>query len=97
MRRNVEALALLEYRQGHYMEAIGWCYRHGMDSIDARTATTSLIKALSGWRLAGYKEAAANWNQAYELIHASRRKASISGVPLRRYFQGHPKTSMVPV
>ena len=69
-----EALALLEYRQGHFNEAIGWCYRHGTDAADARTATTSLIKAMSGWRLAGYKEAAANWNRAYELIHAKSQE-----------------------
>ncbi|HWW01157.1 MAG TPA: serine/threonine-protein kinase [Candidatus Acidoferrum sp.] len=77
-----ETLALLEYRQGHFMEAIGWCYRHGMDATDARTATTSLIKAMSGWRLAGYKEAAANWNQAFELIHAkSKEGLDIGSLP----------------
>jgi len=69
-----EALALLEYRQGHFNKAIGWCYRYGMDAANARTATTSLLKAMSGWRLAGYKEAAANWNQAYELIHAKSQE-----------------------
>jgi hypothetical protein len=68
-----EALALLEYRQGHFNEAIVWAYRFE-DSPNARTATTSLIKAMSGWRLAGYQEAAANWNQACELIHAKSQE-----------------------
>jgi len=85
-----EALALLEYRQGHFMEAIGWCYRHGMDAADARTATTSLMKAMSGWRLAGYQEAAANWNQAYELIHAkSQEGLDIGSAPSTLF----PRTS----
>jgi hypothetical protein len=76
-----EALALLEYRQGHYHEAIAWAYRFE-DSANARTATTSLIKAMSGWRLAGYHDAVANWNQAYELIHAkSQEGLDIGSVP----------------
>jgi serine/threonine protein kinase len=83
-----EALALLEYRQGHFIEAIGWCYRHGMDSADSRTATTSLIKAMSGWRLAGYKEAAANWNQACELIHAKSQEGLDIGSATSTLFPG---------
>ena len=86
-----EALALLEYRQGHFTEAIGWCYRHGMDSANARTATTSLIKAMSGWRLAGYKEAAANWNQAYELIHAKSQEGLDIGSAPSTLFPGTPE------
>ena len=85
-----EALALLEYRQGHFKEAIGWSYRHGMDSANARTATTSLIKAMSGWRLAGYKEAAANWNQAYELIHAKSQEGLDIGSASSTLFPGTP-------
>jgi len=83
-----EALALLEYRQGHFKEAIGWCYRHGMDAADARTATTSLIKAMSGWRLADYPEAAANWNQACELIHAKSREGLDIGSDSSTLFPG---------
>jgi tetratricopeptide (TPR) repeat protein len=86
-----EALALLEYRQGRFIEAIGWCYRHGMDAADARTATTSLIKAVSGWRLAGYKEAAANWNQAYELIHAKSQEGLDIGSAPSTLFPGTPE------
>jgi hypothetical protein len=86
-----EALALLEYRQGHFMEAIGWCYRQGIeDSANARTATTSLIKAMSGWRLAGYPEAAANWNQAYELIHAKSQEGLDVGSASSTLFPGTP-------
>ena len=83
-----EALALLEYRQGHFMEAIGWSYRHGTDSTDARTATISLIKAMSGWRLAGYPEAAANWNQACELIHAKSQEGLDIGSAPSSLFPG---------
>jgi serine/threonine protein kinase len=83
-----EALALLEYRQGQFNEAIGWCYRHGTDSTDARTATTSLIKAMAGWRLAGYKEAAANWNQASELIHAKAQEGLDIGSVSATLFPG---------
>lgn len=85
-----EALALLEYRQGHFKEAIGWSYRHGVDSANALTATTSLIKAMSGWRLAGYKEAAANWNQAYELIHARSQEGLDIGSASSTLFPGTP-------
>jgi serine/threonine protein kinase len=83
-----EALALLEYRQGNFREAIRWCYRHGTDTTDARTATTSLIKAISGWRLAGYKEAAANWNQAYELIHVKSQEGLAIGSAPSTLFPG---------
>ena len=83
-----EALALLEYRQGHFNEAIGWCYRHGLDTADARTATTSSIKAMSGWRLADYPEAAANWNQAYELIHAKAQEGLDIGSASSTLFPG---------
>ena len=83
-----EALALLEYRQGHFMEAINWSYRHGMDAADARTATTSLIKAMSGWRLAGYQEAAVNWNQACELIHAKSQEGLDIGSAPSTLFPG---------
>jgi len=83
-----EALALLEYRQGHFNDAIGWCYRHGMDTANARTATTSLIKTMSGWRLAGYKEAAANWNQAYELIRAKSQEGLAIGSTTSTFFPG---------
>ena len=86
-----EALALLEYRQGHFKEAIGWCYRHGMDAADARTATTSVIKAMSGWRLAGYKEAAANWIQACELIHAKSQEGLDIGSAASTLFPGTPE------
>jgi hypothetical protein len=86
-----EALALLEYRQGHFIEAIGWCYRHGTDATDARTATTSLIKAMSGWRLAGYREAAANWNRAYELIHAKSQEGLDIGSAPATLFPGTPE------
>ena len=86
-----EALALLEYRQGHFREALAWCYRPGMeDSANARTATTSLIKAMSGWRLAGYQEAAANWDQAYELIHAKSQEGLDIGSAPSTLFPGTP-------
>jgi len=86
-----EALALLEYRQGHFNEAIVWCYRQGMDVTDARTAATSLLKAMSGWRLAGYKEAAANWNQAYELLHAKSQEGLDIGSASSTLFPGTPE------
>ena len=41
-----EALALLEYRQGHFIEAIGWCYRHGMD---LRCTQPVLVGFLTSW------------------------------------------------
>jgi serine/threonine protein kinase len=86
-----EALALLEYRQGHFKEALGWCYRNGIeDSANARTATTSLIKAMSGWRRAGYQEAAVNWNQAYELIHAKSQEGLDVGSASSTFFPGTP-------
>jgi serine/threonine protein kinase len=82
-----EALALLEYRLGHFREALAWSYRFE-DSPNARTATTSLLKAMSGWRLAGYKEAAANWNQAYELIHAKSQEGLAIGSATATLFPG---------
>ena len=85
-----EALALLEYRQGHFIEAIRWCYRHGMDAANARTAITSLIKAMSGWRLADYPEAAASWNRAYELIHAKSQEGLDIGSASSTLFPGTP-------
>ena len=87
-----QALALLEYRRGHFTDAIVWCYRPGIeDSANARTATTSLIKAMSGWRLAGYHEAAANWNQAYELIHAKSQEGLDIGSASSTLFPGSPE------
>jgi len=83
-----EALALLEYRQGRFHEAISWCYRYGLDSPNARTATTSLLKAMAGWRLAGYQEAAANWIQAYELIHAKSQEGLDIGSARSTLFPG---------
>src|SRR5208283_1489638 len=65
--------------------------RHGMDTADARTATTSLLKAMSGWRLAGYKEAAANWNRAYELIHAKSQEGLDIGSASSTLFPGTPE------
>ena len=85
-----EALALLEYRQGHFQEAIVWSYRQGVDPANARNATTSLIKAMSGWRLADYPEAAANWNQAYELIHAKSHEGLAIGSAPATLFPGTP-------
>ena len=85
-----EALALLGYREGRFYEAINWSYRFE-DSPNARTATTSLLKAMSGWRLAGYKEAAANWNLAYELIHAKSQEGLDIGSPSSTLFPGTPE------
>jgi len=43
---------------------------------------------MSGWRLAGYKEAAANWNQAYELIHAKSQEGLAIGSATATLFPG---------
>jgi hypothetical protein len=87
-----EALALLEYRQGHFHEAITWSYRCGFEDFpNARSATTSLLKAMSAWRLAGYKDAAANWNRAYELIHAKSQEGLDIGSAPSTLFPGTPE------
>lgn len=58
-----EALALLEYRRGHFSEALNWCYRCESYPIHsgARLTTISVIKALSNWRLSQYQTAVQDW------------------------------------
>jgi len=67
-----EALALLNYRRGDFSNAIGWCERcQGYPFYDApRLCTTSLIKAMSEWRMSQYPYAVADWTEAWELIQA---------------------------
>ena len=43
---------------------------------------------MSGWRLAGYKEAAVNWNQACELIHAKSQEGLDIGSAPSTLFPG---------
>jgi tetratricopeptide (TPR) repeat protein len=67
-----EVQALWEYRQGHFPQALDWCYRIEGYAVDdaARISATSLIKAMSGWRLGQYQSARVDWTAACELIHA---------------------------
>ena len=67
-----EVLALWEYRQGHCSQALSWGYINEGNAVDdtARNASTSLIKAMSGWRLGQYQSARVDWTAACELIHA---------------------------
>src|SRR5208337_468838 len=88
-----EALALLEYRHGHFQEAINWGYRcQGYPEYSAaRTATTSLILAMSGWQSTGYENAVAKWTAAYELIQAKSREGLRIGSARSTLFPGAPQ------
>ncbi|HEV2327344.1 MAG TPA: serine/threonine-protein kinase [Verrucomicrobiae bacterium] len=71
-----EALALLNYRCGSFAAAIGWCDTcQGYPFYDApRLCTTSMIKAMSEWRLGQYPWAVADWTEAWELIQAKSQQ-----------------------
>jgi len=71
-----EALALLEYRRGRFSEALNWCYRCDNYPIHsgARLTTTSVIKAMSNWRLGQYQTAVLDWTQAHELVQAKSQQ-----------------------
>ena len=70
-----EALALLEYRRGHFINAVSWCDRcQGSPMYYAPMISTSLfIKALSNWRLKNYWAAVVDWTEGFELIQARSR------------------------
>jgi tetratricopeptide (TPR) repeat protein len=78
-----EALALLEYRQGQLTQAVDWCYR--CESYPAysaaRRSTTSLLKAMSNWRLGHYQTAVVDWTLAYALIQAKSQQGLDIGSP----------------
>ncbi|MGC1452749.1 MAG: hypothetical protein WA830_22190, partial [Candidatus Sulfotelmatobacter sp.] len=91
-----EALALLEYRHGHFQEAMNWGYRcqgYTADSA-AQTATTSLIMAMSGWQSTestGYENVVAKWTAAYELIQAKSQEGLRIGSARSILFPGTPQ------
>lgn len=71
-----EALALLRYREGHFSEALEWCYRNESFPVNdaARLSTTALIKSMSNWRLGHYETAVVDWTEACELIQAKSQQ-----------------------
>jgi len=89
-----EALALLKYRQGNFAEGINWGDR-SVNPQNAphtpRTATTTLIKAMSRWQLASYRYAAVDWATAYELIQAKSQQGLHIGSAGSTLFPGSPQ------
>ena len=96
MRRNGRrSLALLEYRQGHFSTK-PWvgviAAGHAMDDANARTAATSLIKAMAGWRLGWLPGRRLRIGlQAYELIHAKSQQGLNIGSAPSTLFPGTPE------
>lgn len=88
-----EVLALWEYRQGHFSQALDWCYRIEGYAVDdaARTSATSLIKAMSGWRLGQYQSARLDWTAACELIHAKSQQGLNIGSTAATILPGTPQ------
>jgi tetratricopeptide (TPR) repeat protein len=88
-----EVLALWEYRQGHFSQALSWGYYIEGNAVDdtARTAATSLIKAMSGWRLGQYQSARLDWTAACELIHAKSQSGLNIGSTAATMFPGTPQ------
>lgn len=85
-----EAMALLKYRQGNFSEAQDWCYRRQSYPVSdaARISTTSLINAMSGWRLGRYDMAVADWSEAYELIQSKSQQRLGQGSATSALFPG---------
>ena len=88
-----EVLALWEYRQGHFSQALSWGYYIEGNALDdtARTAATFLIKAMSGWRLGQFQSARLDWTAACELIHAKSQPELNIGSAAATMFPGTPK------
>ena len=88
-----EVLALWEYRQGHFPQAMSWGYGIESYALDdsARTAATFLIKAMSGWRLGQFQSARLDWTAACELIHAKSQPGLNIGSAAATMFPGTPK------
>jgi hypothetical protein len=85
-----EALALLDYRRGRCSEALNWCYRCESYPIHSgsRLATTSVIKAMSNWRLGQYQTAVQDWTQAHELVQAKSEQGLDLGSTSPALFPG---------
>jgi tetratricopeptide (TPR) repeat protein len=88
-----EVLALWEYRQGHFPQALSWGYYVEGNPVDdtARTAASSLIKAMSGWRLGQFQSARLDWTAACELIHAKSQQGLNIGGTVATMFPGTPQ------
>jgi serine/threonine protein kinase len=88
-----EVLALWEYRQGHFPQALTWGYYIQDNAVDntARTAASFLIKAMSGWRLGQYQSARLDWTVACELIHAKAQPGLNIGGTAATMFPGAPQ------
>jgi tetratricopeptide (TPR) repeat protein len=88
-----EALALLEYRQGHFDEAINSDYRYvGSPAYSAaRKATMSLISAMAQWRLGDHQKAVVRWTQGYELILTRAQQGLALGGTRLVFFPGTPE------
>jgi serine/threonine protein kinase/tetratricopeptide (TPR) repeat protein len=88
-----EVLALLKYRQGNFSTAAEWCDRcetHAADN-SARIATTSVLKAMSFWRLGYYQDAVVRWTETYELIQAKSQQGLDFGSTPFTLFPGAPE------
>ena len=88
-----EVLALWEYRQGHFPQALTWGYSIEDNAMDdpARTAAASLIKAMSGWRLGQFQSARLDWTVACELIHDKAQPGLHIGGTAATMFPGAPQ------
>ncbi len=88
-----EVLALLEYRRCGFSTAIGWCDRCQVHTWyhNARIAATSLIKAMSNWRLGYYQAAVVQWTETYELIQAKSQQGLNFGSTPPILFPGTPE------
>ena len=88
----LEVLALLEYREGHFSNALYRCYHcesYPMyNANSAAIATVSLIKALAGWRSSHYQTAVVDWTAAYEMIQARSQQGLKFDSPSSVLFPG---------
>jgi len=66
-----DAMALLEYRRGHYAEVINQKYVVGNPP---KLSTVMFIKALACWQLKDHWGAIVNWIEGYELILAGPKE-----------------------
>src|SRR5208337_2912898 len=77
----------------HFPQVFSWGYYIEGNAVDdtARTAATSLIKAMSGWRLGQYQSARVDWTAACELIHAKSQRGLNIGSTAATMFPGTTK------
>jgi len=84
------ALALLEYRRGHYDRAVEWCRRclgGYPDYTAARVATAHALLAMSYQKLNQIQEAKAELAKSAEMIHTKFSSGLDSGDAAQGFWQ----------